>query len=154
MTFDEWAARHPQAAAELITVFTPEVPSDKGGSEQRVESLVTLESVKYGSLWRNNAGQAELAGQPVRFGLGNVSAKFWKNWRSSDRVGITRINYGDRTFGVFTACEIKKPGWKKPTDDREHAQANFLANVAQLGGIAGFVTCVEDYHRLIAEYVR
>jgi hypothetical protein len=157
LTFDEWKTRHPVAYAELASCFTPVTPTDKGGSESRVESEVTLDAVKYGALWRNNAGAADLNGQPVRFGLGNVSQKFWKNWRSGDRVGITRVqvqpHHVGRVFGIFTMCEIKAPGFKKPTDDRERAQANCLANVSSLDGMSSFVSSVSDYHEMIRRYI-
>lgn len=158
MTFDEWAAKHPAAAAELRTVFTPEVKSETGSSEARVQSETRLASVKYGSLWRNNAGGfTDDTGRAIRYGLGNESKKFWDKWRSGDLVGSTRMliqpHHVGRTVGVFTMMEVKEAGWKKPKDDRERAQMNCLINVAQLGGIAGFVADVSDYDRYVRDFI-
>lgn len=158
MTFDEWRARHPVAAAELQRILTPDIPAASGSSEARVQSETRLAAVKYGALWRNNAGQAELAGQPVRFGLGNESVKFWKNWRSGDLVGITRMtiqpHHVGRTVGIFTMIEVKHAGWKKPTDERERAQMNCLTHVASLDGIAGFVNSPHEYEKLVITYTK
>lgn len=157
--FEAWQARHPVAAAELQAILTPETPSVSGSSEARVQSETRLAAVKYGALWRNNAGAySDDTGRQIRYGLGNDSKKFWENWRSGDLVGITRIavqpHHVGRTFGVFTMAEVKEAGWKKPKDARERAQMNCLRNVAMLGGIAGFVTGVSDYERYIGDYAK
>lgn len=161
--FDAWRARHPLAAAELDALLTPVAPAESGGSEARVQSLTRLAAVKHGALWRNNAGQAELNGQPVRFGLGNESKRQWETWRSGDLVGITRVivqpQHIGRTFGVFTMMEIKDSDWKpsrldQPSNTRERAQMNCLRHVASLGGIAGFVCDAgRDYERYVREFI-
>lgn len=159
MTYEEWANRWPQAAAELAQINTPAAPEPGNGSEARVQAQLRLESVKYGALWRNNAGAYnDDTGRQIRYGLGNDSSKFWKNWRSGDLVGLTRVqiapHHVGRIFGVFTMMEVKHEGWKKPGDERERAQMNCLNNVTQLGGIAGFATSVQDYWSYIDNYVR
>jgi hypothetical protein len=50
--------------------------------------------------------------------------------------------------GLFFAIEVKRPGWKKPTDDRERLQAFVLELVRESGGIAGFVTCLDEVRAL------
>ena len=164
MTFDQWAALYPVAAAELRTVLTPETPVATGSSEARIQSETRLAAVKHGALWRNNAGATtDETGRQIRYGLGNESAKFWKSWRSGDLVGVTRMtiqpHHVGRTVGVFTMMEVKDADWKpsrlnQPSNERERAQMACLTHVVSLGGIAGFVTdATADYERYVAEFI-
>lgn len=44
-----------------------------------------------------------------------------------------------------TASRLRKrPGWKRPSGEREEKQAAFLAEVRKRGGVAAFVTGVDD----------
>ena len=88
-------------------------------------------------LWRNNSGVAHEKHRPVRYGLGNVSARLNAVWKSSDWIGL-----GGN--GRFIALEEKPAGWRYTGTDHEKAQLNFLQDVAQRGGLAAFVTCTED----------
>lgn len=156
--FEEWQARHPQAASELTALLTPATPATSGASEARVQSLVRLAAVENGHcLHRNNRGAMTTAtGQLVRFGLAHEAATS-KVFRSSDLIGITTItvqpHHVGRQHGIFTACEIKKSGWTKPTDDRERGQMNFLMDVTRRAGIAGFVTSEADYRRYVSDFI-
>ena len=47
------------------------------------------------------------------------------------------------------ALEAKRPSWKKPGDEREIEQANYLMLVRNLGGLGGFVRSVEEAKRII-----
>lgn len=62
--------------------------------------------------------------------------------RMSDFLGARVEELFDRPQ-IF-AIECKKPGWKKPTDQREREQAAFLATVRRHGGIALFATSAEQ----------
>lgn len=62
--------------------------------------------------------------------------------RMSDFLGAT-------VDSRLLALECKRPGWTKPTDDRERQQAAFLALVRQIGGIGAFVTSADDVQRLL-----
>lgn len=94
------------------------------------------------SLWRNNSGVAtNRDGRPVRFGLGNDSVKLNRAMKSSDWIGIG-------PDGRFIALELKRPGWIYCATEREIAQLNFHLHVRRKGGIAGFVTRVEDMLQL------
>lgn len=94
------------------------------------------------SLWRNNSGVAtNRDGRPVRFGLGNDSVNLNRTMKSSDWIGIG-------PDGRFIALELKRPGWIYRATEREIAQLNFHLHVRRKGGIAGFVTCVEDMLQL------
>ena len=114
--------------------------------ESHVQQEVQIEAMKNGcTLMRNNSGSLiDTEGRPVRFGLGNISAKHNENSKSSDLIGITKIvitpDMVGKTVGVFTAVEVKKEGWKesKKFDKREQAQSNFITWVKSLGGFAGF----------------
>lgn len=143
MTFEEWAARYPDAAAALsLVVDVGEIP--EGSSEAAVQAKLRVEAANIGyCLWRNNSGSLpDKTGRWVRFGLGNDSEKLKKVFSSPDLVGIGKN-------GIFVAVEVKPPGWKKPRDNHEVAQANFLGAVRARGGLAGFATSVEDYHSIV-----
>lgn len=143
----DWAARHGVSAyamAELTRLFDPGVtPVDEGG-ESAIQANLRIEASRLGfSLWRNNSGAMEDAtGRLIRFGLGNVSSRISKVWKSSDLIGIG-------PGGRFVAVECKSPGWNGPTNDREIAQRNFLTNVESLGGIGLFATSIHDYRNRI-----
>lgn len=135
-----WAARWgiaPAALEELRWLTVPPIaPGSRGeGSETRLSSEVRLGAAGLGvMLFRNNSGMAyNPAGQPVRFGLGNDSAKMNAVFKSSDLIGFTHE-------GRFVAFESKQPGWKYKGTEREIAQKNFLDTVVRNGGIAAFVT--------------
>jgi len=87
------------------------------------------------TLWRNNSGAwfDPVTGRWVRYGLGNVSAKASRLWKSSDWIGIG-------PNGKFVAWEEKPGGWVFRGTAHEIAQQNFIENVRALGGLADFVT--------------
>ncbi|QIG67928.1 hypothetical protein EVB53_126 [Rhizobium phage RHph_Y60] len=170
MQFHEWAEKWripAEAVAEWLSQLTPpDVNKNEQGSESRVGAELRLKAVGYGALWRNNAGATtpkDETERPVRYGLGNDSASWWKDWRSGDYVGVTRVvvqpHHVGRTFGVFTMIEAKKPDWNprdlnRPSNTRERAQMTCLTHVASLGGIAGFATSTADYERYLNDYIR
>ena len=57
--------------------------------------------------------------------------------------------YGKMVDGRDIALEIKRPDWKKPSDQREIEQAAFLHRVRDHGGIGEFVRSVEEAQRAI-----
>lgn len=100
------------------------------------------------ALWRNNSGVANFADRPVRYGLGNDSAKLNKQWKSGDLVGIM---WGGR----FLMVECKPVGWIFRGTDREVAQLNAINDVNQRGGAAFFATSADEFERKVryaAEY--
>lgn len=157
MTYDpmhEWATKWgvPQAALfDLPSFFYTPVEPVNPGSEEGVQALLRVTAPKVShSLWRNNKGaMQDKTGRVVRYGLGHDSKKLDEVWKSSDLIGITRVlitpEYLNRVLGVFTAVEVKTPGWKGPKDDHERAQARFLATVESMGGIGMFATSKEEY---------
>lgn len=121
-------------------------------SESEIQEFIAAEAPKHGALLlRNNSGAFyDSRGIPVRYGLGNTSKDFNTRFKSSDLIGITPVvitpEMVGQTIGVFTAIEVKKPGWKRSlTDKREQAQANFIEWVKSKGAFAGFVQSVNDY---------
>jgi hypothetical protein len=113
-------------------------------SEAATQAAVRLEAQRRGVyLWRNNSGVLrDDRGVPVRFGLGNDSSRINAVLKSSDLIGIA-------PDGRFVAIECKAPGWRGARNDRERAQAAFLALVSSQGGYAGFATCAGDLDRIL-----
>lgn len=119
-------------------------------SESPVLSRVQLAAVAAG-IWplRNNSGALPNpdTGAPVRFGLGNASAKFNRVCKSSDLIGIepvviTQAMVG-QTIGRFWARECKPVGWTYHGTERETAQKTFIDKINSLGGNAAFTTGAE-----------
>ncbi len=123
--------------------------------EQEVDQLIILEAAKYGvHLWRNNSGMLyNSMGTPVRFGLGNDSAKRNEVMKSSDRIGPTPViitqSMVGQLIGVFTAVESKSEDWKYTGTPREVAQKNFIDIVLKNGGYAGFANSVDQFRKII-----
>lgn len=149
-----WAAKWgiPYAAlADLPAAFWQPLERVQGGSEAMTQAELRVTAPKHThALWRNNKGaMQDQTGRLVRYGLGHDSKRLDEVWKSSDLVGITRVpimpHHIGQTFGVFTAVEVKEPGWKGPKDKHEQAQASFLATVAGMGGLAMFATSVNEY---------
>lgn len=163
MTINDWAQRWnvpAQALTELLALPIPTAGMSDPSmtSEAGVQSLLRLTAPRMNAhLWRNNNGAVtevdEHGGQRhVRFGLGNDSKKINDVFKSSDLIGITPVTWHGRCFGVFTAVEVKKPGWSSPRNERDRAQKNFLDTVARYGGIATFATHVEHYASLVRHH--
>jgi hypothetical protein len=86
-------------------------------TEQDIQNKVRIDAAKRGILlWRNNVGAARTeTGRIIRYGLANDSSRVNREIKSSDLIGITpkMITSDDigAMVGVFTAIEIKRPGW-------------------------------------------
>lgn len=119
-------------------------------NESELQQLIQIKAKEYDChLMRNNSGALkDSKGRLVRFGLGNVSEKFNSISKSSDLIGITSIpilpHHVGQRLGVFTAFEIKAPGWKYTGTPREKAQLNFINLVIAQGGIASFISSESD----------
>ena len=125
-------------------------------SEAVVQQQVRLAMARLGAqTWRNNSGACtDDTGRLVRYGLGNDSAALNAAIKSADLIGITPVtvqpHHVGRTVGVFTALEVKRPGWHlTPGDKRGQAQKRFLDIVAGVGGMAGFVTDPADLANIL-----
>jgi hypothetical protein len=87
----------------------------------------------------------------------------WKQWQGpmsqpkgvSDIIGIKTVRVADlvaagvEEVGVFTAIEVKKPGWRPPGEDaksyRHYAeQKKFVEAVRERGGLAFFATSIDE----------
>ena len=53
--------------------------------------------------------------------------------------------------GKRFVVEVKRPGWKKPTSDRELAQAAYIAQVIACGGHGMFATSWEQVETMLSE---
>lgn len=138
-------------------------------SEAVVQQQTRLRHIEltHGQLWRNNTGVfMNAAGQPVRCGLANESAKENAEIKSSDWIGITPTLITPQMvgyyLGVFTAYEVKHSDWRMPVPiagrafkdqpdatRRALAQAKFHDIVRASCGYAGFVTDPRDIERII-----
>lgn len=128
-------------------------------TEALAQSELRLAASRAGhALWRNNSGAMynEQTKRMVRFGLGNDSTKIHEVFKSSDLIGYTVVEITPDMVGrhvaVFSAVEVKKPGWTVPKNTREHAQGNFINVVNMHGGIGMFATSTEEYMEKINEY--
>jgi hypothetical protein len=149
-----WADRHGIGEAALREL---EAMISAGGRDQVAPDAVTRPGPDAarlavdqwgGMLLRNNSGVAkDPNGRPVRYGLGNDSARLNEVFKSSDYIGITPPG-ATCGPGRFLAVEWKPAGWRfMPGDLHSQGQANFLARVNQLGGIGIFATHGEDIRR-------
>lgn len=151
MTYEQWAARHPRAARELIDVLNPAHHGGEG-SEAKAQQAVRFAVAQAGGMaWRNNVGatpsKCEDCGAPqrvIRYGLANDSTRLNKQIKSSDLIlAIPRVITADlvgSTIAQFGSVEVKKPGWRYTGAGRERGQATWLALIKRLGGLAQFST--------------
>ncbi len=156
MTYNEWAAQHPAAAADLNAMIGaipwPDVADSGGQSEAWAQQQDRMRAARSGALaWRNNVGATPATcpdcgerQRPVRYGLANDSERLNRVVKSSDLIlAIPRqIRPQDvgTTIAQFGAVETKRPGWSYTGNGREAAQAAFLALVRNAGGFATFST--------------
>lgn len=154
--FNQWAARHPKAAADLQAILGavpwPATDQTAGKSEAWAQQQVRLQVARAGGMaWRNNVGatpsKCKHCGekrQPTRYGLANDSAKLNESVKSSDLIlGIPRLirpqDVG-RTICQFGSVETKRPGWRYTGTEQEEGQATWLTLIQRLGGYATFST--------------
>lgn len=149
-TYEAWAARHPDAAAELAGILTPDTISDPDGSEARAQQVIRVQVAEQGALaFRNNVGatparcpDCNAPQRVVRYGLANDSPRLNKRIKSSDLIlAIPRVITAEmvgQKIAQFGAIEVKRPGWHYTGAGREAGQAAWLALITQAGGYATF----------------
>jgi len=144
----QWAARWPQAAAELRALSAPS-GADAAGlvSEAGVQAAVRVAATRAGwRVWRNNVGAVRTEdGRFLRFGLANDSERLNAAIKSADLIGVRPVlitpEWVGHTLGQFVSLECKRPGWHlTPGDERGQAQARWAEIVTALGGHAKFIT--------------
>lgn len=155
MTYQEWATWYPEAAADLQTVINPALHPPEGSadkSEAWAQQQVRLKISHAGAMsWRNNVfatpakcPDCNAPRQPVRAGLANDSTKLNKKIKSSDLIlAIPRLitpQMVGTTIAQFGSIETKRPGWTYSGNEREAAQAAWLALVNRIGGYGCFST--------------
>jgi hypothetical protein len=143
-------------------------------SEATVQAAVRQRAAVLGiRLERNNVGVCvDSTGRMIRYGLGNDSAQINRRLKSADLIGVLpHYSYpgrvAEQSIGRFLAVECKREGWKFPKEwedktpdqiDEDALGADKLRTLAQwrwqhlirqAGGIAGFVTSVDEFERLI-----
>lgn len=124
--------------------------------ESELQDHIRVDAPNHGCiLMRNNSGVLlDQTGRPVRYGLMNDSKKVNDQIKSSDLIGFTRVTITPemvgQTFAVFTAVEVKRPGWiLNLKDARERAQQNFIEWIKIKGGFAGFAQSVDDLKAIL-----
>jgi hypothetical protein len=111
------------------------IPLEADVSKAVAQYLAAHPNVKFAV--RQNSGSAMMdSGRPIWFY--RWAARGGKDMRITDFWGMLHD-------GRMFAIECKRPGWKRPTGQREREQANFIEAV----GFGGFVTCVEDIVKLL-----
>lgn len=131
--------------------------------ESRASQAVALRASAWGSrLFRNNSGVLPdpNTGRPVRFGLGNESAKINKEMKSSDYIGWTSVVITPEMVGkqiaVVTALEVKAVGFKPKQEyrdgSREKAQNKFIQLIISAGGISGFCWDEQSVDQIIRNF--
>lgn len=158
MTYDEWAARWPQAAAELEAVTAAGVrtgtePDDEGlVTEADAQDAARLCIAHQGAYsWRNNVGavpakcrECGARRQPVRYGLANESQKQNEVIKSADLIlAIPRVitpSMVGTTMAQFGSVEVKPPGWSFTGRGREAGQMAWATLIKRIGGFATFST--------------
>lgn len=77
---------------------------------------------------------------------------------SSDLLGIYTMTITQemvgKEIGVALVVETKEPNWKKPEDDHEREQENFIKQTIRRGGIGFFLTNHEDLQKKIEECIK
>lgn len=119
-------------------VLVPAEPLEADIQSAILELLARHSKVAWAG--RINSGAAMLPGKggklrPVRF---------------NSIEGISDI-IGQMADGRFLAIEVKRPSWRKPSDEREKAQAAFLGQVLHAGGVAFFARSVDEVLMWIAK---
>ncbi len=156
----EWARRHGigvQPLTELLQLLAMPAPPPRDPtprSEAAAQAEIRLAAPMWGGvLWRNNVGQWDDDGVPVRYGLANDSAKLNRSVKSSDLVGFLPMLIGQEQVGqlvaVLTAIECKRGDWVWSGSKRERAQQRFLNIVKTGGGIAGFARNRGEFEALV-----
>jgi len=153
--FDTWIKRWnipEDAVNELFSMCQPSVTVERTGeSEYSIQQKIRLaSSVSGATLWRNNCGAAiDQTGRHIRYGLGNDSKRINEIFKTSDLIGITSVKMKPsdigKTYGIFTAIEVKRGNWVWKNTKSEIAQNRFLLLVKQMGGFATFAKSVDDY---------
>lgn len=163
MTFENWAKRHPEAAAELAQLHTAalnEKDADNSGkSEAWAQQQIRFKVARMGGLlWRNNVGATkaktihhcprchfdfEQRNQPVRYGLCNESVQQNDAIKSADLIGVMPVLITPEMVGTkigqFISVEAKRPDWTyNPNDPHTAAQAAWAALVLRYYGYAAF----------------
>lgn len=130
------------SAVDIDAVHRVQPPLEK----EVLRAVGDLLAVHPGVLFalRMNSGAASYEASSGKF------APVWFHiWvRSPEKCKMSDF-YGATVDARILALECKRPGWTKPTDDRERQQAAFLEMVRKVGGIGAFVTSADETNALL-----
>lgn len=100
---------------------------------------------------RQNSGAASYEAASGKY----APVYFYKFVRWPERMTITdfwgfMIRPGATEYRPL-AIECKRPGWKRPTDERERRQEAFIQMVRKAGGAGGFVTSADEAQQVLEQ---
>lgn len=152
ITITQWAADWGIAVPDIAlldlqrrmgTQPDPDAPTpDSSEAAVQAQAQLIARQAHDCWLWRNNSGAYDANRPPspgTRWGLGNVSAQWNKQFKSPDLVGLKRhvVTPADvgHTLGLFVGVEVKKGDWRPGKDRaREEAQQRFGEVIVANGG--------------------
>lgn len=111
-------------------------------TEAQIQQDIRLALGRRSVLFRNNSGayQCPKTGRWIHYGVGSPGGSDLIGWHS---ITVTEDMIGQK-LAVFLAVEVKTPNGRV-TD----AQANFVDQVRNAGGIAGICRSVQDAEALL-----
>jgi hypothetical protein len=83
-------------------------------------------------------------GRVIRYNAGGVYNDKGQYLRFNSASNHSDLAGARRPDGRAFYFEVKRPGWKQPTNKREEAQKQFLDDMRAMGAIAAFVTSVDE----------
>jgi len=121
------------------------------------ESQVQAEIITYlqtrpdvGCIIRFNSGTMREGSRLIR--MNTIYLKAWcEQLQENIYARLPDLQAMHKPSGRLIAIEVKRVGWKRPSDVREHQQALYLDHVRRCGGIAGFCKSVADVIKLLGE---
>jgi hypothetical protein len=149
---DTWAAVYGKPTVSLGPIpdapkkrerstQAPAVPLEKDVQKSIIDFL--LRHPKIGLVERINSGtmQSDNGDGTTRYTQFNKVYGRASNGEFMDMPDICcTLNGNGKRFVI----EVKRPGWKKPTNDHERRQAAYIMHIVECGGYGMFATSVDD----------
>jgi len=127
------AGKEPQCQTEIKpkrSYVNSNAPNEGDVQKPIIEMLIKHPMVAW--VERHNSGVMQKEGRYVRY------HKVYKQKVRKADLDCQLKN------GKRLVIEVKKPGWTKPTDEREREQAAYISMVQEFGGFGMFAVSVEQ----------
>jgi len=120
-------------------------------AQTQAEIITYLQSrPDVGCIIRFNSGTMREGDRYIR--MNTIYLKAWcEQLQENIYARLPDLQAMHKPSGRLIAIEVKRQGWKRPSDVREHQQALYLDHVRRCGGIAGFCRSVADVIKLLGE---